>query len=379
MPRSKIEVLRTTAAEDVRRWDQLVDSSLVPDVYYRPAYVQAYERAGRGQAVGLLVEGGTTQVLIPLLLRPLSELGFSHPEQGADAFTPYGYGGLSHLGGPVPPPPADVAALVAALREWCLDTGIVCCLLRLHPMLGQEPWFASLHGSDCGISLRQFGPTTAVNLTAWDAAADCLTGMRKGRRSDLKAARRQLRVTWTSGGAGETGEPANPSLLARHLDLFYELYEGDMNRLNATAFYHFPREYYTSLATGLGSRLGLALAWHGEQAVGGSLFMADRCYGHYHLSAGTDLGRRLKAGTLLINAGAAWTQQRGCRMLHLGGGVRAGDSLFEFKKGFGGVIYQYSFVTLVADTRRYTTLVELRLREPTLPPPRPDFFPVYRA
>ena len=80
--------VETLAAGD-GRWDELVDAAPTPDVYFRPGYGRAYESVGEGRLVAVRTDGA----LFPLLLR---ELPFG--EDGLDAITPYGYGGLLPLG-----------------------------------------------------------------------------------------------------------------------------------------------------------------------------------------------------------------------------------------------------------------------------------------
>jgi hypothetical protein len=187
--------------------------------------------------------------------------------------------------------------------------------------------------------------------------------MSKGRKADLNVARRELEVSWD--GDEES------------LERFRAVYDETMRRIGAGEHYLFPAEYYRELAEGLGERLGVALARRGDEVVGGSLFMADRRFAHYHLSGATDAGRELKAGTLLVHEGAVWAAGRGCELLHLGGGTSGADSLYDFKRSFGGEEHTYAFATLVADRERYDALVARRAEEPE--PSRPDFFPAYRA
>jgi predicted N-acyltransferase len=190
-----------------------------------------------------------------------------------------------------------------------------------------------------------------------------LEGLSKGRKADLTIARRELQLSW------ESGDDA--------LERFRAVYDGTMERLGAGEFYLFPQEYYRVLREGLGERLGVALALRDGEPVGGALFLADRRFAHYHLSGTTDAGRELKAGTLVVHAGAEWARDRGCELFHLGGGTSGADSLFAFKKSFGGKTFTYAFATLVADRDRYDELVARRAEEPD--PPRPGFFPAYRA
>lgn len=339
--------VESLAADDTR-WDELVDAAPTPDVYFRPGYCRAYEAIGEGRAVAVRTEAA----LFPLLLR---ELPFG--QAGFDAVTPYGYGGLLPLSRDTSVGGSDPATPLRQLRDWCVTAGVVSVLIRLHPLLGIHPHLSELDD----VEIHEHGPTTAVDLTAIQDGR--LTGMSKGRKADLSIARRALEVSW------ESGEPA--------LERFRTVYDETMTRIGAHDYYLFPAEYYRALADGLGDRLGVALALHGEEVVGGALFMADRRFAHYHLSGTAEAGRELKAGTLLVHAGAVWAAERGCELLHLGGGTQGADSLYAFKRSFGGTELIYSFATLVADAARYDALVARRAEAPE--PPRQDFFPAYRA
>lgn len=330
-----------------RRWDELVDASPAADVYFRPGYCAAYEAAGHGRAVAVVADGA----LLPLLIRPLP-----FGEEGFDAATPYGYGGVlpRQVG-------SDPSMDLRQLRDWCATNGVVSCLLRLHPLLGGP---GQLSGAvRAGVEIREHGPTTALDLRRTDPETGRLPGMSKGRKADLTIARRELQLAWRSDEDS--------------LEAFRRIYDRTMERVGAGEFYLFPPEYYRALAEGLGDGLAVALAKRGDEVVGAAIFLADRRFAHYHLSGTTDVGRELKAGTLLVHAGAEWALERGCEVLHLGGGTSGADSLFAFKKSFGGETHTYAFATLVADPERYEALVVRRDREDGAP--RPGFFPAYRA
>ncbi len=334
--------VESLAADDAR-WDGLVDAAPTPDVYFRPGYCRAYEAADEGRVVAVRTE----TALFPLLLRELP-----YGEAGFDAVTPYGYGGILPL-----TEGADLVTDVRRLRDWCATNGVVTALLRLHPLLGALGHLSEVDG----VGIAGHGPTTAVDLSKGDGGR--LTGMGKGRKADLNVARRALELSWESGEAA--------------LERFRAVYDETMTRIGARDYYLFPPEYYRALADGLGDRLGVALALHGQEVAGGALFMADRRFAHYHLSGTAVAGRALKAGTLLVHAGAAWAAERGCELLHLGGGTQGADSLYAFKRSFGGAEFAYSFATVVADPARYDALVARRAEAPE--PPRQDFFPAYRA
>jgi Acetyltransferase (GNAT) domain len=352
---------------DVRLWDSLVDSASTTDVYYRPGYARAYQTIGHGKAAAALIETPYVRALFPFLLRPLNALPFAVDEQGYDAATPYGYGGLLLLDGAATINADQVRELLGALRDWGRENQVVSAHVRLHPVLRQEEWFAGALGED--FRLQQPTPTIAINLRNWRAETASIATLKKGRRSDLSFARRHLQLTWSSDGG----------TLAQDVQLFHVLYEQRMTELEASEYYHFPLEYYQSLAEELGPRLDIAIAWLNGEPVGAALVMTDRKMAHYHLSATNDLGRSHKATTLILNAAAERARLQGCECLHLGGGANGEDPLFAFKQSFGGEVCKYSFLAIIIDRSRYGNLVVRRMAAPNLPALRMNFFPEYRA
>jgi hypothetical protein len=354
-------------AGDTRLWESLVDSAAVPDVYYRPGYLRAYQAIGHGTAIAVLIETPTVRALFPLLLRPLNALPFAPNETGCDAASAYGYGGLL-LPDNVDALTTDQAhELLDALREWGCDNQVVSAHVRLHPLTKQDDSFAGALGED--FQLHHAGPTIAIDVCRWQDETASIATLHKGRRSDLSFARRHLRLTWTSDGRA----------VEEDLQHFQALYENRMTELGAGEYYHFPSKYYESLAEGLGHRLDVALAWLDDRPVGAALFMIDRSMAHYHLSATNDLGRTNKATTLIINAAAGRVRSQGCDRLHLGGGARGEDNLFAFKQSFGADTYRYSYLSLICDPHRYRKLVDGRVAAPNLPALRTNYFPEYRA
>ena len=107
------------------------------------------------------------------------------------------------------------------------------------------------------------GSTSAIDLNDWDASLDQPKGLRRDRRADMRCARRNLRVTWNNGEDHDA---------EANLNLFARLYSQTLDRLNAKVFYRFSPSYFSGLAA-LGQHLGIALAWRGDEPVGGNLFL----------------------------------------------------------------------------------------------------------
>jgi Acetyltransferase (GNAT) domain len=306
-------VLAAADPRDSSRWDELVNQAPIPDVYYRPGFASACEAADHGKAIGLLLTGGDIQVLMPLLIRRLSDLPWfrcGHPVWIWWTATEKRRRCES-----------ETHALMEAIRRWCRESDVVCCHIRLHPLLEQDKWLNTLQFQDGTASLRFRSLTTAVDLSKWDNAGQRITGMSAARRLKLNRARRYLRVLWSG-----LDIPMDEAIR-----LFRIVYEYRMTQVHASPYYYFSEEYYSALAER--TILAVALAWLNDQLVGGHLYLADGPFAHYHLGGTNDLGFKFDASTLLTNAGSRWAREHGCKLLHLGGGA---DGLFGYKEATAG-------------------------------------------
>jgi hypothetical protein len=360
---SEVELLSAQEALEFEQWNRYVETSCMPDTYYRPQYVRAYHEDANEQVIAVVVPTATNRFLLPLVIRPVPMSDHSE----FDAITPYGYGGVLPLGGRVVDA-VDASELMSKLRGFCRERKIISLLLRLHPQLLQHEWLQPVLDEDT--ALVYHGKTTGIDCLRWDMRTNAPLGLAKGRRSDLSAARRALTVQRLEGGT---------SACEAGLETFRTIYELTMDRLNASEFYLFRKDYYSLLCRDLGRDLCLINALQGNVVVGAAIFFAGRESAHYHLSGTTGEGRKFKAGTLILVEAARWARERGCLSLHLGGGTHADDSLFRFKQSFGGPTYDYHFLTVITDRLRYATATNMRNNCPSLPAARADFFPDYRA
>jgi hypothetical protein len=104
-----------------------------------------------------------------------------------------------------------------------------------------------------------------------------------------------------------------------------------------------------------------------------SIFLIACDNAEYHLIGSSDQGRDL-AAWLIWNA-IVRLKRAGIRTLHLGGGVRRGDGLHQFKQKFAGVAKPLRAVTQIYDQLRYEQLCsESQVRHEAGP-----WFPAYRS
>lgn len=256
-------------------WDRLE-----LDAYYRRPYVEA-AALGAGRAFLLEHDGAVFAGI--------------ERDEPRDVVTPYGYGG------PTAP------AFWDAYEEWARARGAVTTFVRFHPL------YANQDGAP--IHVEELAPTVAWRL---GDERDLLAGLHFKHRNKVRKAEKAGATVTAATGLGD----------------FVALYDDTMRRLDASAEYLFPPEYWERLA-GLGDALVRFDASIDGEVVASALCLATPPWLHYHLSGTTDAGRSTGASTLVLLEAARWAQERGYERFHLGGGLGgSADSLHHFKARF---------------------------------------------
>jgi hypothetical protein len=300
--------------------DRSLDSLAVPDVYFSAAYGEADEE---------MLPNGTWQLLeaydggwlLPVVTRSSAGL--------VDGTSPYGYAGVyadEALG------QLDQRRAWDAALERLRDEGVVSLFVRRSPLVEQ-----AAPPADATWIVRDH-PTRAIVLGPDDAAV--LATMEGRSRTSIRKAV----------GMGLEAD-VRPAVVADlHADApFRVLYEEAMQRRGAAPRYFFPDTYYQRLLFGLGEQLLIGSVSDGSSVVASSLFLRHGDLLHYHLSGSRPEAGRAGATNLLIWEAARWGCANGVRVLHLGGGVDADDSLYRFKRQFGGIELSYSAYGVVVN------------------------------
>jgi len=278
--------------------------------------------------------GRAVELLAPLIVREVDAA--PGPEPPRDAISPYGYPGLVPAApGAAPDEPLDPGEI-----DW-RPTGLVSIFLR--HTLGEPP----------------LAGTTERNVV--QIADPALP--RKSRPADRRQVRRNLEAGY------RTELVPGPRASAAQRAGFLDLYEQTMRRTGAAERYFFGAAWFDRVLAAEGTWLALAYAPDGEPAAA-SIAAASDGYLHYYLSGTAD--SRLRESpmknvvTLLVDHAAALGLP-----LNLGGGIRPGDALEEFKRGFANRRLAWRTSELVCDPERYAALSRGAQAG--------GFFPAYRA
>ncbi|MFN8216709.1 MAG: GNAT family N-acetyltransferase [Solirubrobacterales bacterium] len=273
------------------------------------------------------------ELVAPLLVRPIPGSG------ERDAISPYGYPGIvpaGERGGAVEPAePLDPARI-----DWSA-TGLVSVFVR-----------------------HRLGPSPLAGATERNVVQIADPALpRKSRPSDRRQVRRNeeagYRLALVPGAETTAAQRAG----------FRDVYEQTMRRTGAAPHYFFAPAYFDRVLEADRIWLLLATAPGGELAAA-SIAAASDGYLHYYLSGTADSRLREAPMKSVVTRLAEHAAELDLP-LNLGGGIRPGDALEEFKRGFANRTETWLTSELICDEEKYE---RLSASKPTGP-----FFPRYRA
>jgi len=292
-----------------------------PDHFFRaPEFLEA---EGVTHTVAIELEAG--ELRLPVIVReiPGSDL--------LDATSPYGYPGASRVR-ETPPDSAEI--------DWG-DTGLVSVFVR--DRIGEPP------------SLANGTVRSEVQLVEGE------DGIRKRLREQIRSnERRGWLVESRQGGDVD----------AAALYGFEAAYSETMARTGAGERYLFSTEYFRAILRSRRSWLLLASREQGA-ATAGAIAVASDGLLHYYLGGTAHEALEDSPMKNLFAAMIALAGELGLP-LNLGGGVRPGDSLESFKRGFATTTAPFRTHEVICDPAAYEELsAGLEAEE--------SFFPGYRA
>jgi hypothetical protein len=123
-----------------------------------------------------------------------------------------------------------------------------------------------------------------------------------------------------------------------NLSGFMRLYERSMKEKNADNKYCFDLNKFKYH---LWDNIGIFAARYKNEMIAGALFLEDKDCIHYHLSAMNKEYNKFFPMEQILYEACCFYQRAGSKLIHFGGGLREGDSLFQFKQKFGNLTFDY--------------------------------------
>jgi len=276
-----------------------------------------------------LIVGGpeTDELALPLLVHGIGD------SERRDAITPYGYPGASTLvdrGSPPDPPALD----------WS-ETGLVSIFVR--DRIGHEPCFT--------------GATRRSAVQVHDPSR---------KRQIRSRFAEQIRQNERLGYHVEALHGPGTSVEQRVS--FHHVYTETMHGVEAAERYFFELDYFKAILGFEHSWLFLARSPERATAAGAIVALSDGML-HYYLGGTAEVHRSRSPFKNIVEATIGLAEELGVA-LNLGGGVKPGDGLEDFKRGFANAELPFFTHEIVCDPTAYSSLSE-GCRDS-------GFFPLYR-
>jgi len=318
-------------------WNHVIWSLKGCDAYDTAEYHQLATQ-GRGFSPRLfLFQKENFRIALPMALRPIDSQ-LCNRQGWIDASSVYGFSGpLSNTDNL---PERVRTAFQRALTADLLRLGVVSVFSRLNPF---RPHDTLLDGLG---NVSDAGTVVAIDLTCGDD--ERFAGYRRNHRQGISRLR-NLHIATTHDDKFS------------HLNEFNALYLENMVRVGARPFYHFDNDYFESLTRLMPSYTYLFFNEIDNKIASGALFLNAGDIVHAHLTATNQNFRNLSPLKKLIDDAASFFRNRGCQLLHLGGGTGSrSDSLFHFKTGFSRSQHRFKTWKWIVDRARYESLASVQ-------------------
>ena len=359
-------LLDPAVPEDRAQWVSLWSTSKVRRPHDHPGFLEAMCLLGeRPMAIACLLEGRLLS-LYPFNVFDLAQLPFLQQlgrSPGVDVVSPYGYGGATYEGDGVDPQTAE-ESLKYVLQSFFTQMNVISEFVR-------EDIFAE------HLTPRHDGEHLVQQQ---NVVVDLQVAMEERWLRYAPKVRKNVRRAEEAGLRVEIGN--SESFLEPFLGIYYET----MKRRHANDYFFLAREKLQLLHDSLQPAGGLqyALVFLNERVVAAELVLlsVDTLYSFL---GGTDAGYfALRPADLLKHKVIAWGHQQGYARFVLGGGLKPGDGLFQFKRAFEpGGLMDFCVRRIVWNNEQYDLLVTDRekweVEQGRTWQPEPGFFPAYRA
>jgi Acetyltransferase (GNAT) domain len=290
---------------------------------------------------------------------------FQFQKQGIyDVISPYGYPGM--LANAAGQNFTFIQECWSLLNQYWQSRNICSAFIRLHPIFNEylDAWDDNIDRS----TIVHRSDVVICDLTA--SADDIWKKIRSNHRSNINKSKR----------GGATVRIVSVDL---YLDIFIDIYQETMQRLNADRSYFFSRSYFEDLVDALGDRMNLCIMEIDNEIIAACL--VTECSGvvQYHLSGARTEFLSQAPMTRIIYHVINWAKDRGNKYFSLGGGLGGRqDSLYHFKAGFSKEHKSFRTIRSIVNQNSYDYLTDLRasyLGKSISEIKNSSFFPLYRS
>lgn len=335
----ELKILKTKNTEDKTTWEKLWQQ--LPeerrDVYFLPGYIGAYEENESKEGLCMAFVKEDAVLLYPFLKCKIENTSFSE-ENHYDILSAYGYGG------PVVNQAGENKEFLSEcwliFSNWCKKEKIVGEFCRMHPLLDNKRWAPS------EMNVVNNRKTVVLDLNTYPESVWKESYFRIHRNMIRRAKRENFEYHRTK-AVGQMG-------------WFAASYDATQNILGASDETRFKKNYFDSLASGLGEKVWLAVVEKNNERVASVLVLEGEQFVHSHLMSYENDRSSKGATNYIYHHIALDAAERGKRYLHMGGGNSGNedDALYKFKCSLSPDRREFYIGTRCHDSEIYNKLAD---------------------
>lgn len=337
--------------EDCKVWKHLFPVFF--DFYYTYTYSKICQEYDDGFAKLIHFKYDDYELFLPVLLKSIDDEYY-------DLTSVYGYSG------PIQNkafPHNVINVFQEELLDILLKNNIVSLFCRFHPLI--ENQIDSINGLG---HVEKLGTTISIDLTM-DSEKQFME-YRSNLRYDIRKLRAQKVICFKD----ERLE---------YIENFIDTYHSTMKDLNADEYYYFDNDYFSKLFNQPDFTAHLFVCMMDNEFIAGGIFIEFKDKLHYHLGGTVTNYKSLSPSKLFIDQARIWSNEKGLKLLHLGGGVGGReDHLHRFKRGFSKRRHDFFIWKWIVNHKKYEDLrglffksLDSQKQNQVL---ESSFFPIYR-
>lgn len=300
------------------KWERMLEEMKNhKDVYFFWSYHDLYRKLADGEPhLFVFADGSGGKIFYPFLKRKLNHLPFINNEMTEDLFditTCYGYGGpiYSDI------PSEDMLKRFRnEFKDFCKKENIITEFVRFHPLFRNHRMLENL------MCIEHNRYTVYVDLDKEEQGI--FDAYHQNHRRNVRKAQK----------LGLQFDMLKNEHAIKELDPFMELYQQTMDKNQAEKYYYFPKSYFEDLFCNLENHAVMAVVHFENSIIAAAIFLFSEDYLHYHLGCSDKAYLKMAPNNFLFHEAALWGKRNGLRILHLGGGYKGDDHLFQFKSRF---------------------------------------------
>ena len=325
------------------KWEIIVKSSAKYDFYHTSFY---HKIDNNFSSLLFVAEDELDFLALPLVLRPIGQALW------VDFTSVYGYCGPISNRKNFDFDQYFIDFFEFKLKEYCRENNVISLFSRLHPLIVHQTIF------------RNIGEVSPINKTV---AIDLKLSPEEQKRQYRKSTKSELNQLRRKGFY--VVEAKSTEDLERFIEIYYET----MDRVKASPYYYFSKEYFLSFLRNNYFQNKLLLAKFEDKIIAGAIFTITDKIMQYHLAGTTEEFIKVTPMKLILDEARLLGNDLSLDYLHLGGGVGGSDDdpLFRFKSGFSKSCFQFSVWKYIFNEEVYNQLSENKGDS--------SFFPLYRS